>query len=285
MATRQTLAQLYTTIHDFLTGRTLGTLIQPAAHEAALKKIADYATLAGSPYNGNKYTEFGEAIRFFGPSEVMVGRLYFITNIVSGYHTTTYRYEVDINYCQGSTTNLGICMRYQVDAVALKTGVEMIPLNEYDGSGMYAYMLIDWDKLSDRTSHGYECETYAEGALYALASVNYAGGSVGGGKLGFTPTVIPEIASDFIADGSIRTYLFNGLVSKEAQIDSMENIVGEIFIMNISAPGNDLLINQADNLLIGGFDNILLPPGGHIHILANSTKFEAWGVGYSEYLP
>jgi len=275
---KQTLAQLYATIHAALVGRTPGTLIQPAAHENAEKKIADYATLAGTPYNGNKYKEFGEAIRFFAATDIQIGRLYYILNLVSGYHTTTYRYMVEINYCQGSMVNQGVGMRYQVDAVALKTGVEMIPLNEVDGSGMVGYMVIDWDKLIDRTSQGYECQTYAEGALFAMASINNTGGGVGGGGMGITPIIIPEETDDFTADGSKKIYLFNGESGKTATVDSMENIVGEVFIQSISA--EDLIIVQKDGLLINGAASVLLRAGGWIKIIANKTKIEAHGVGY-----
>lgn len=51
-----------------------------------------------------------------------------------------------------------------------KTGLELIELDEYDGSGIYGRMIINWSQLTQ--GNEYQLDDWSEGGIFAVNSMS-----------------------------------------------------------------------------------------------------------------
>lgn len=264
-STRKT---LLTYIHTILSGRANGTLVQDTDHELAEQRIVNYAALASSPYNGLLWPELGEAIRFFGVSDLQPGQLFFINRVYAHKPVTGgYQYYVEVALAWNSFTINCVAMTFDVTVSTLKSGVQTIGLSEYDGSGAQGYMVINWDALINIGSGGYGCTDYKEGALIpTLVSAGYWKG-IGSIATDMKP---PMVAEDFEADGIIPLIYCNpaSVETITCNIKTWDLVKGPFCLKNVG--WGDVRLVSADAYTIDGSIDGLI----HSHADATIRKYD-----------
>ena len=264
-----------TLIHNFLTGRPLGTLVQDPDHEAAEKAIVDFACLSTSPYNGALWPQLGEAIKFFGINDLQPGQLFFISQVFAHKPVTGgFLYQVQVSMAWNSFQTNCIAMQYILTSTVLKAGFSIIGLSEFDGSGVQGYMVINWDAVENIGDHGYGCQDYTDGALIPTV----LSGGMAWKALGNSEINPPVLSEDFVADGSIPLIYCNPTSEADqlVSIITKDNLKGPVFLKNISSVGI-VQIGSDDEYLIEKARNVYLLPGDDAVIRLLEDQFFATG--------
>jgi len=205
------------------------------------------------------------AVKYFEISEIGVGDLFYIGGIIAGRLSgSNYTYTVDI----WKTTSLAsygeLVCRYTTSApTSPKTGLELIILGEYDGSGIYGRMIINWSQLTQ--GNEYQLDDWSEGGIFAVNSMSPRT------VLSDNQTLIIT-ATEQTLDGAVSLYVFNPAGDITASISAIASLKGAINIKNISAHNVDIS-GAASETFDGGGTSIRVAAGKSISITPYDGNF------------
>ena len=207
-----TYAQVLSKIRTALTLRQAGTKVSVSKHEEAEIAILDYVEDAkslfsekyNSPYNGTANTILSKAIRDLQLREIEKNLHLYVAYVKAGvYAADGYDYEILIMQADPSFSDPQLdipALIYSVQGERSPlTGLHEIELTEYDGSGRYGIITIDWSALT--LGEEYTQQSFSEGSLFGYSLISDMGASGGGasflkresftatqGQTVFTPT-------------------------------------------------------------------------------------------------
>ena len=267
-------ATIKTQIHNFLTGRAVGTKVLDTAHETVEKAVIDTVSFLQGAVNGSKYPELNAAVRMFSISYTSATDKIYIKRVVCGtYAAGFYTYIIDI-WRANEETGAGISVLTKTYIVAnLLQGISSLVLEPCYGK-ISGGITINWDELVPGTV--YTGANWLETGLYAFSTYPDSTTIGGGGD----PKGLPSFTDNFVANGSEKVYYYDGPPDKRCDVDSIFNIVADFTIKNASS--EILWISQKDELYIDGWRQIILHGGGWITIIADVDKFRAIGYMYEQ---
>jgi len=197
-----------------------------------------------SPVAGTANEAIINAVKYFEVNEPYYGELFFISEIIAGTLADGhYTYTVDIFKGSSLSDTGDLIMRYTTSSpTSPKTGLELITLAEYDGSGHYGRMVIDWSALTLGTD--YRADDWTEGGIMAV-NLGPSYGLKGAGQF----DVITATSGETL-DGSKYLYVFNPASDAVHTLAAAASVVGRIKMKNISA--NTVTIHRAGSETFDG---------------------------------
>jgi hypothetical protein len=181
-----------------------------------------------SPVSGMLFSDVIAAVKYFQINEIAGAGLVYIDQIIAGTLAGGhYTYTITVRYT-GSLSSAGsIAMRYTTSApTEPKTGLELIELSEYDGSGFYGYMIINWSALT--LGFDYQMPYWADGGLFSVVSMPQRFNIKDGNVEEITTTGTSGL------DGSKDLYIIDPAADITETIAAVASVVGEINLKNIS---------------------------------------------------
>ena len=178
-----------------------------------------------SPVSGQSSELLTGAVKYFEVNDKAPGELFFISelnaHIASG---PNFQYYISVWMSIDTDAPGDEIMRFTETVGTKKTGYELIRLPEYDGSGYYGYIVIDWSALPTPTT--IQCDDWSEGGLMVsnLFSPRFA----------YVEGSVEEITEDeSVVDGNRKLYNITS-PSIIVKADVYEKLVGEINLINTS---------------------------------------------------
>lgn len=184
------------------------------------------------PVSGSLYPDVINAVKYFEINEMPKGTLFCITEIQCAVaNGSDYDYLIEIS----KVSTIGgspepICL-YEETVSSLKTGLTLVSIPEYDGSGFAAKMVINWSLLTAGSQ--YQMPNYADGALFAI-NVNSARFNDSEGSI----QTIASADDTQILDGSKRLYLIPNVADDQiVTLCPLDEAVGDV-VITIGASGS-----------------------------------------------
>lgn len=197
------------------------------------------------PVSGTLHEAVVSAVKYFEVSEKYPGELFFISQIIAGtLGSGVYTYYVEISKTTALASAGDVVMKYAPAAGAAKTGLELITLAEFDGSGIQGKMVINWSQLT--LGADYQMASWGNGGLHVVNTDKF-------GSTLLDSRIEEIITTGRRADGTKDLYLLNPTDDITYTLAAVADVKGEINFKNISAHTVTILPASAET--IDGFSD------------------------------
>lgn len=234
------------------------------------------------PCLGTKYQELQNAIKYIQVNKMEQGDLYYIGRIINGTGSSpNLTYTIDI-YKTGNFSLPGSkVMTYTYTGTAL-TGLMLMGIPQYSGSGRSCYLGVNWTLLITPThpiGTTFTCSNFPEGGLYAvnvMPQPGTTGGGSGSGGVGATDAMIDTVSIDGdTIDTSKLMTVFNPVSAPiTAFIEAFDSVKGLISLTNVSTTQGVVIYPlPTDTTTIQGHTCTLLNPGESLELLPFDSAY------------
>jgi len=196
------------------------------------------------PCIGTKYLDFRLSIKGFSTRRQYLFDNFYVSKIITGNpESGKYRYTIEISKSSSFLLAGTVVMQYTTLANALKQGFENIYLAEYNTSGLFGKILVNWSLLANSVT--YTTDLPVEGFLFVVNVIADGSNPGGGGDPGMEVPIgggksFSLISEEATIDGTFDSYLVS-LSSGVITLASGELIKRTIEVKNIS--GRDVTFN------------------------------------------
>lgn len=230
------------------------------------------------PVSGSLFPDVINAVKYVEIAGRQPGDLFCITEIKCAVaNGSDYDYLIEIGKVTAVDGSPDAICQYAATVSSLKTGLTLVAVPEYDGSGYSAVVVINWSLLTNGTD--YQMPDYEDGSLFAI--------NLKPQKFNMLDATVQVIATDEqTIDGSKELYVFDtdtfggDLIVYLADIADMK---GECEIMLLPSAGDYTLqvIGESGKDINGAAGKMAVLQGAEGGI--KSCKARVYGGGYLIY--